>query len=166
MNALQNVGGSVFRLTDEWIEQGLEESRKSPRKRMVLPIHRTQDAIVQRIANFLQPGTYIRPHKHPRPHASESVYIEKGAITLLIFDNDGNVVERHWMHFNQGGKLIDIEANVWHAMLVWYPDTVLYEFKRGPYDVDEDKQFAPWSPEEGSEEADAYLKSLLDSCRS
>jgi len=50
-------------------------------------------------------------------------------------------------------------------MLIWYPDTVLYEFKRGPYDVDEDKQFAPWSPEEGSDEAEAYLKKLLELCR-
>lgn len=165
MNALQNVEGQVFRLTDEWIEKGLEESRKSARKRMILPLHRTQDAIVQRIVNFLQPGTYIRPHKHPRNFASESVYIERGAISLLIYNNDGTIQEKHWMHFNQPGKLIDIEPNVWHSMIVWYPDTVLFEFKRGPYDVNEDKYFAPWSPEEGSDEVESYLENLIKECR-
>ncbi|TNE73369.1 cupin fold metalloprotein, WbuC family [bacterium] len=159
--ALPNVKGTVFKLTNELIEQGLQASRVSERKRMVLPVHRSQDAIVQRIVNFLQPGTYIRPHKHPREHASESVYIERGAISLLIWDDEGNLLESHWMHYNSPEKLIDIEPNVWHSMLVWYPDTVLLEFKRGPYDTQEDKYFAPWSPEEGTVEAEAFLQDLI-----
>lgn len=159
--ALPNIEGEIFRLTDEWIQKGLEASRVSERKRMVLPLHRTQDAIVQRIVNFMQPGTYIRPHKHPRIHASESVYIEKGAISLLIWDDEGNIKESHWLHYNSPGKLIDIEPNVWHSMFVWYPDTVLLEFKRGPYDLQEDKYFAPWSPEEGTPEAEEFLEKLV-----
>lgn len=164
--AFPNIEGSVFKLTDEWIEKGIKASRESERKRMVLPIHRSQDALVQRIVNFMQPGTYIRPHRHPRSFASESIYIEKGAISLLIFDETGVVSEQHWLHYNQPGKLIDIEPNVWHSMIVWYPDTVLIEFKRGPYDAEEDKNFAPWSPKEGSEEAQVYLQNLIESCRS
>ena len=163
--AFPNVTGSVFKLTEELIQKGIEASRESSRKRIVLPIHRTQDALVQRIINFMQPGTYIRPHKHPRDFASETVYILKGAITVLIFNDEGEIVENHWLHYNQPERLIDIEPNVWHTMLVWHPDTVLLEVKRGPYDIEEDKYFAPWSPEEGTEEAEEYLKKLQDVCR-
>lgn len=83
--AFENVSGPVFVLTPELIRKGLDASRESPRKRIILPIHRRQEARVQRMLNFLQPGTYIRPHRHTGEHAVESINIRRGSIKYFVF---------------------------------------------------------------------------------
>lgn len=146
--AFDNVTGPLFELSEEWIQNGIEASRKSPRKRIILPIHREQDALVQRMINFLQPGTYIRPHKHPLPHATESLVLLKGSIRFFTFDDDGNIESDQVVSAEPLPGVLDIEPNTWHSFKVLEPDTVLFECKRGPYDAETDKIFAEWAPEE------------------
>lgn len=40
--------------------------------------------------------------------------------------------------------------------------SVAYEIKDGPYNVDTDKNFAPWAPEESSPEAEEYLSTISE----
>ena len=158
--AFPNVQGNLFTLSDEEFEKGLKASRESPRLRMILPVHRKQEAEVQRLVNFLQPGTYIRPHLHPRPHASESIVILQGAVRFFTFDDDGKKLTDHILKSSPIPSVLDIEPDVWHTFLVLEPDTVLFECKKGPYDKQADKTFAEWAPEEGSENADEWMKRL------
>ena len=157
--ALPNSSGAVVTLDEATIAEGLAASRASERKRMILPIQRSQDAQVQRIVNFLQPGTYIRPHCHPLPHATESVCLIQGALEVLIFSEEGEVQARYHLE-ESGPRLIDLEPGTWHGMIVHGPDTIIFESKRGPYDAETDKAFAPWGPEEDSEEVPAFLDKL------
>ncbi len=147
--AFPNTSGPVFRLTSETLIAGCAAAAASPRQRIILPLHREQGALVQRMLNFLQPGTYIRPHLHPMPHASETIQVLRGAIGFLIFDEQGAVLERHLLEADETG-MIDIEPNVWHGFVALAPDTVVLEIKRGPYDAPTDKGFALWSPDEGA----------------
>jgi len=156
--ALPNPTGPVFCLSPELWAEGLAESRLSPRRRMLLPIHRQQEDLVQRMMNFLQPGTYVRGHQHPRVWASETILVLSGELGFVVFDEEGNPLEVHRLGV---GGLIDIEARVWHGVLALAADTVILEIKRGPYD-DRDKVFADWAPEEDSEEAPAYLNWLVN----
>jgi cupin fold WbuC family metalloprotein len=158
--AFENVSGKLFHITKKEIEQGIEASRKSTRKRMILPIHRSQPAPVQRMINFLQPGTYIRPHLHPRHGASETIIVISGSLRFYIFDEDGNVIQEFYLTNKTGENLLDMEPNVWHSFVVSEPDTIIYEFKMGPYDKELDKTFAKWSPEEGSSEVQEFLAEL------
>ncbi len=158
--SLPNLQGPIATLDPPTIAQGLAASRTSPRKRIILPIQRSQDARVQRLANFLQPGTYIQPHCHPEPHATESVCLLQGKLEILLFSESGQIQNR-WMLEEKGTRLIDIEPGTWHGMIVHQEDTVVFEVKQGPYDPTQDKTFAPWPPPEGSEEAETYLKSLF-----
>lgn len=146
--AFENVTGPLFELSGEWIQNGIEGSRQSPRKRIILPIHREQDALVQRMINFLQPGTYIRPHKHPLPHATESLVLLKGAIRFFTFDDHGEIESDLVVSAEPLPGVLDIEPNTWHSFRVLKPDTVLFECKKGPYDAGTDKIFAEWAPEE------------------
>ena len=127
---------------------------------MILPVHRQQEALVQRMFNFLQPGTYIRPHLHPRPFASESLVMLQGSVGFLRFDEKGSVIESFVLDSTPGANVIDFEPQLWHSFVVLEPDTVLFEVKRGPYDITEDKTFADWAPEEFTPEAEAYLKTM------
>lgn len=146
--AFENISEPVFGLTDAWIREGIEGSKQSPRKRIILPIHRKQDAVVQRMINFLQPGTYIRPHKHPMPHATETLVLLKGAIRFFTFDDEGNIESDQVISAEPLPGVMDIEPNTWHSFKVLEPDTVLFECKKGPYDAEKDKIFAEWAPEE------------------
>ena len=157
-NALPNPNGDVFILSDSVLSEGKSTSRRSPRLRMVQPVQRTQSAKVQRLINFLQPGTYIRPHCHPLAHATESVCLLSGHLEVLIFCPEGSVRDRH--HLTTKSPLIDIEPGTWHGMIVHSPDTVIFEAKRGPYNPETDKKFAPWSPEEETPEVEDFLASL------
>lgn len=160
MLALENPTGPVFTLSPDLLKEGLAASRSSPRHRMLLPIHRHQEDIVQRMVNFMQPGTYIQPHQHPRDFATETILVMQGEMGFVVFDESGSLLSAHRI---KQGELIDIEARVWHGVVALDPDTIILEIKRGPYD-DTDKVFADWAPAEDTEEMPEYrawLESLF-----
>jgi len=158
--AFENPSGKQFHLSEEQIRNGLEASRKSHRKRIILPIHRVQEAEVQRMINFLQPGTYIRPHKHSMPHATETIVMLRGAIRFFTFDDGGNITSDRILDSSPVPGLLDIEPDTWHSFVVMEADTILFECKKGPYNAETDKTFAEWAPEEGTPKAENYLKEL------
>jgi len=158
--AFDNPSGDLFHLSDEMIEEGLAASQKSDRKRMILPIHRKQEAEVQRLVNFLQPGTYIRPHKHPLDHATESIILLKGSIRFFTFDDEGRVITDQVVSSTPIPGVLDIEPNVWHSFLVLEEDTILFECKKGPYNAATDKEFAEWAPKEGDQTAEKWMNQL------
>jgi cupin fold WbuC family metalloprotein len=146
--AFSNAQGSWYGLTERDVQRGLEASRNAPRKRFILPIHRTQGASVQRMINFLQPGTYLRPHKHPRLGAIETIVVLKGSVRFLVYDDDGVIIHATVLVAGTERCLVDIEDNVWHSFDVIDADTIIFECKMGPYDVIQDKVFASWSEPE------------------
>ena len=154
--ALSNPTGSVFEWSSDMRDAGVEASRQSPRGRMLIPLHRHQDDLVQRMVNILQPGTYIQPHQHPRDWATETILVMEGELGFVIFDEKGEVTSIHRLPV---GGMIDIEERVWHGVLALSPDTVILEIKRGPYD-DTDKVFADWAPAEGEAAAPDYRAAL------
>lgn len=159
--AFDNPSGDFFQLSDEQIENGLDASRNSPRKRMILPIHRRQEAEVQRLINFLQPGTYIRPHRHPLAHTTESIVVLKGSIRFFTLDDAGKVLTDNLLKSKPISSVVDIEPNTWHTFIVLEEDTILFECKKGPYNAETDKEFANWSVEESDPNAFEQLKKHL-----
>ena len=158
--AFPNVKSDLFVLSESDLKRGLKASRESPRLRMILPVHREQEADVQRLVNFLQPGSYIRAHLHPRDHASESIVILQGSIRFFTFDDNGKILTDHVLTSTPVPAVLDIEPGVWHTFLVLEEDTVLFESKKGPYDKEADKTFASWAPEEGSGKAKVWMDRL------
>lgn len=158
--AFDNPSAELFQLNGELIKRGLEASRKSSRKRMILPIHRTQAAEVQRLINFLQPGSYIRAHKHPMSYASESIILLQGSIRFFTFDENGEILTDNRLSSTPIPDVIDIEPDTWHSFLVLDPDTMIFECKKGPYNAKTDKEFASWAPEEGDDNATEFMKNL------
>jgi len=155
--SLPNIQGDFFEINPELWKKGINASRSSERKRIILPIHRKQEAPVQRMLNFLQPGTYIRPHKHPLAGASESLVLLQGRIHFFIFDKNGNIKWSNIIEQGTTSSVLDIEPKVWHTFLVLENDTVLFECKRGPYHSKTDKVFAEWAPEEGSDDIEKWM---------
>jgi cupin fold WbuC family metalloprotein len=158
--AFPNVSGKVFHSSNIIIDKGIASSRKSRRKRILLPLHRSQDDRVQRLINFLQPGTYIRPHRHSGKHNVESIIMMRGSVQYIIFDDVGFIENHFTLRACTDESLIDIEPGVWHSFIVLEQDTVIFEVKKGPYNAVTDKEFAPWSPGEYTEEASKWVDSM------
>ena len=160
--ALDNISEPLFRLDDRWWNEGIQASRESRRQRMILPVHREQSAPVQRMLNFLQPDTYIRPHRHPGSGATESMIVLQGAINFFTFDDRGTIQTNIYVGGSIAHSVVDIEPNIWHTFVVILKDTVLFEVKRGPYNPATDKEFAAWAPEESTAASISYLSNLKE----
>lgn len=140
----------------------IAEARKSQRKRKNFNFHKDESAIIQRMLNALEPGTYIRPHKHENPDKNEVFILLAGKALVIEFSDDGNISESFVLDVSQGNYGAEIGPGVYHTIISLAPDTVAYEFKEGPYLPATVKHFASWAPEEGSAEVAAYLHQLIE----
>jgi cupin fold WbuC family metalloprotein len=135
------------------------QAKQSPRLRMNYNFHQSPTDMVQRMLNAMEPGTYLRPHRHP--DREEVFLILRGKMTLFIFDDTGNVLEHIRLCHQEGIYGIEIPKMAWHTLFINEPDTVMYELKRGPYEPLSEEHFAPWSPHPNeSPDVEAYLKIL------
>ena len=118
-------------------------------------------AILQRLLNAAEPGTYIQPHKHEDPDKNEIFVILKGSVVVVEFDDKGNIIDHLILNAAGDGKAVEISPRRWHSFIVLKPGSVLYEVKEGPYDKTADKKFAAWAPAEGSGSAQAFNAKVL-----
>jgi len=154
--------GKIFAVDAEIIRLKSREANANPRKREILVLHRGDADPLQRMLNALQPGTYIRPHRHHTPPKAESLILLTGSIGFVPFFDDGTVDAENvvLLHPTKGASAIDCRESVWHTFLALEPNTVLFEVKAGPFDPAGEKEFAPWAPAENAPEAATYLNSL------
>lgn len=136
----------------ELIRLGVAAAR-APRRRKNLNIHPALDDPVQRLFNAMEPGTYVRPHRHARAEGWELMLVVRGAFSVLAFDESGTVTARADLQAGMGDAAVEIPAFVWHAAVAMAPGTIMFEVKPGPYRALEDKDFAEWAPQEGERAA-------------
>ena len=86
---LPRVEGPAFVLDLATIERGMVAAKASPRRRIIMQIHRSDTEGVQRMLNFMQRGSYARPHCHPAPENIETVAVLKGSVG---FSSSGRAV--------------------------------------------------------------------------
>ena len=139
---------------------------ESPRRRMNHNFHTSAQDNPHRFLNVLLKGTYIRPHRHSNPAKAESFITLDGEVEVLIFDDAGNVTERHELGRRGAGGMkwgVDLQPGVWHTIVALTDIVVCFEVKPGPWEPSSDKEFAPWAPAEGDEGAISYLAGLESS---
>jgi len=157
--ALPSPLAGVSAIDEALIARAKSAARASPRKRIIQPLHKGKGDLLQRMLNVIQPGSYIRPHRHAADRA-ESIVVLSGAMLYFTFDEAGAVEECLELGGRSARRGVDLDGGIYHSFLALEPDTVLFEVKPGPYDAATDKEFAPWAPAEYSAEAAAYLEEL------
>lgn len=149
-------------INEQLLNEITEKAKQSPRLRMNYNCHDQLDDPLNRLINAMEPGTYLRPHRHLNPDKDESFLILRGKIALFTFDDKGNIEERLILNPQEGIYGADIKAGVWHGLVVLEPGTALYEAKCGPFAPLSPENFASWSPEpENTEEVKAYIEFLI-----
>jgi len=125
------------------------EAAASARGRTNHNLHPSLEDPVQRFLNAIEPGSYVRPHRHHAPPRWELFVIVEGHAAVLTFDAGGKVKERVEIAAQGAVRLTEIPAGEWHTLVALRPGTVLLEVKQGPYQPPGDDNFAPWAPQEG-----------------
>ena len=138
------------------------EASLSPRKRKNYNFHKMSEDTLQRMLNAFEPDTYVRPHKHENPDKREVFILLTGKALVVEFDKVGEILHSVVLEHGKGIFAVEIAPGVYHTIISLQKGTVLYELKDGPYIVENDKDFAPWAPEEGSAQAADYLKGILE----
>jgi cupin fold WbuC family metalloprotein len=126
----------------------------SPRLRAHYNIHLTSDDPVQRFLVVAQPDAYFRPHRHAS--RGELALVLRGAVTLLLFDDDGRVLARHQVGADAANFAYEASQGVWHTLVPAASGCAFLEIKQGPYDPATTAQFADWAPAEGAVTVPAY----------
>jgi cupin fold WbuC family metalloprotein len=138
-----------MKLLDETTTSALlAAAGESPRRRANHNLHPVLEDPVQRFFNAMQPGTYVRPHRHSTPPRWELFLVLRGAVAVLLFDDHGRVEERQELDATGPVFGVEVEAGRWHTLVALQP-SVLFEMKQGPYRALTDKDFAVWAPSEG-----------------
>jgi len=144
----------------------LIEAKALPRKRTILRLHEHHEP-VQRMINIIHPGSYVTPHKHENPDKVELFTILLGQVSVIQFNDLGEIVEVHMLGEYSPTRLVEIAPRTYHTIIAHEPSALL-EIIEGPYDADTHKKFASWAPHEEQPRARdylLYLASIVDNWR-
>ena len=101
----------------------------------------------------------MQPHLHPGDEKIEKIYLIRGRIAALFFDEQGSV--RECAVLEEGGEtLIEVPAFTWHTYVMLSEYAIIYETMMGVYEPGTWKKFADWAPPENSSESLRYLNFL------
>lgn len=142
------------------------QAKVSPRLRQHRNVHQSYQEASQRLFNAIEPGSYIRPHRHASDPRDELLIAVRGAMAMVTFDDQGAVTnvlrfgtERHGDQMAVGAE---VSSSTWHTVIALEPGCVLLEVKAGPFDPNQPKDLAPWAPEENSAAARDYYDGMVE----
>lgn len=151
----------MIKIDHSILESLSQQAKASDRLRKNKNYHPQLEDPLQRLLNAMEPGTYVQPHKHEDPDKREMFVILKGRILVVEFDAMGNITDHTVLDAAAGMHAVEIPARAWHTVLSLAEGSVVIEFKDGPYNSVDDKNFAAWAPAEGDSTCREYNQKLL-----
>lgn len=148
------------------MEELSAQAKANARLRQHFNLHGSYDEPSQRLLNAMEIGSYIRPHRHLADPKPESFVGIRGKMSLLIFNNAGQIEKIIPFGPKEDVVGVDLPSGIWHTVVCLDEGSIFYETKPGPYNPIHKQDIAPWAPEEGSPEAAKYLVELVAAVRS
>jgi cupin fold WbuC family metalloprotein len=142
----------IKRLNQELLDTIAQQARNSSRRRQTHNFHDLSEK-VQRFINVLQPGTYVRPHRHRRAagvNGFEFFLVVQGELGIIILDENAQIIHKERVSANGPTHGVELPEGTYHTLVALAPDTVILELKEGPYDPSTDKEFLNAFPAEGT----------------
>jgi cupin fold WbuC family metalloprotein len=167
-----DAGNDVFYATDAITTVGPEEiaflksragANRNRRSRICL--HRTPEERLHSMLIVQQGGGYLRPHLHVGK--CESFHVIEGAVSVVIFDDDGEITSALELGTREDGRTFfyRMPAGVWHGFLVRTDWLVFHEASEGPFDASR-TLFPQWAPDGAdAEESRRFLATLEERLR-
>lgn len=145
-------------ISDQLLATSISEAQQCSRGRKNFNFHPDNNYPAHRLLNAIEPGSYVRPHRHLSANKDETMLVLSGKLGFLSFDEAGHIIGQHILE--AGGPLlgIDIQHGCYHTVLALEPNTVFFEAKAGPFEALTSEEIAAWAPAEGSEAAQILWK--------
>ena len=102
--------------------------------------------------NALLPGTVVPVHRHPQ--SNENVLLLCGKLVEIIYDENGNEIERIHLDPSVGNYGCFVPQGAWHTVEVLEP-SVIYEAKDGKYGEDGSETFDAFKAKEAENKEQA-----------
>ena len=134
------------------------QSADHARGRINHNLHPSLDDPIQRFFNVMEPGSYVRPHRHTDPPRWEVFVGISGRAAVLEFDRRGGVIQRSEISPRGPDIAVEIAGGSWHTVTALESGTVLFELKPGPYSPVSDKDFAAWAPSEKDADRERFVR--------
>ncbi|MGH8217289.1 MAG: WbuC family cupin fold metalloprotein [Steroidobacteraceae bacterium] len=144
--------------SDPLLDELAKRAAASPRRRAHLNVHADAVDLVQRFFVAVDRDSYIRPHRHLAK--SELAIVVRGAFDVITFDERGSITGRETVGAGTPLRGFEMPRATWHTLIAREDGSTFLEIKEGPYDPATASQFAPWSPEEGAPQSEAFLRRL------
>ena len=150
-----------MQIIDNAILDGITAAaRLSPRLRKNHNLHAGDANTSHRLFNAIEPGSYIRPHRHLEQEKDETFLMVRGSLGIVIFDEAGAVTDSCLISAAGDKLAVDIPHGVYHTAVSLEEGSIFFESKAGPYQPLSDEEKGAFAPEEGSSEAACYLERL------
>lgn len=150
----------IVKVSQKDIEFLKELSQHNVRKRVRLCAHPGVEDKLHEMLIVHTKDTYVRPHKHL--NKSESFHVIEGSVDVIIFDEEGKIVEVVEMGDFRSGKQFYYRLSdpYYHTLLIHSDFLVFHETTSGPFNRSE-SVFASWSPtEEDTNGVQVFLDGL------
>ncbi|HVY05057.1 MAG TPA: WbuC family cupin fold metalloprotein [Burkholderiales bacterium] len=144
------------------IESVSAQAAASPRRRKNFNFHERESAPANRLLNAMEPDSYVQPHRHVDPEKDETLFVLRGAMGLVIFDDSGKILRQAVLRAGGDNLGVNLPHGTWHTFVSLEPGSVIFEAKAGPYHPLGPAEKAPWAPAEGDPAAVTYLAGLAE----
>lgn len=114
-------------------------ARKNPRMRQHYDLRDSEDDKCMRMLNAIEPETVIPIHRHTM--TSEDVVVLRGKAEEVLYDDNGNEVDRILMIPSSECMGCHVPKGQYHTCLSLESGTVIIEFKNTQYDPEKSEEF-------------------------
>ena len=132
-------------INKELLDKLFERAGENPRLRQNLDLRTSSADTSQRMLNALLPGTVVPIHRHLQ--SNENVLLLCGKLIEIIYDENGNEIERVYLDPTVGNYGCVVPQGAWHTVEVLEP-SVIYEAKDGKYGEDGSETFDAFKAKE------------------
>ncbi|WP_077153615.1 WbuC family cupin fold metalloprotein [Bacteroides bouchesdurhonensis] len=108
----------------------LSQAADSVRLRQNYDLRTSSEDQSQRMLNAVLPGTQVPIHRHQK--TTECVFILKGKIEEILYNDKGVEYERYYLDANSDCRGCVVPKGVWHTIVVREP-SVIFEAKDGVF---------------------------------
>ena len=122
-----------------------EKAQVAPRRRFRLCMHRSHQDLVQEMIIVFCQDSHIPIHRHVG-NRSESFHVIEGDLTVLLYDNDGTLVQEVKLGQPGSGRasIYRVSSPLWHTVRLESEFVVLHETGTGPFDPQRQEEPPNW----------------------
>lgn len=123
----------MIEINKELLDSLFAKAEGCERKRMNYDLRTSAEDNSQRMLNALLSGTMVPVHRHPM--SNECVFLLKGRLDEVIYDEEGKEIERIALDPSAGKYGCVVPKGAWHTVHVIEP-SVIFEAKDGRFGED------------------------------